>query len=274
MLIGHLGTHEIYRTDFGDKKRWRCSTCANGEPGHADYPCRGLKDWFYEMRMFRRPPERFRFTEEGANATLTECSCLRAKGVKLVKAQTQAKAAPPPPRTGRNHPCPCGSGGKYKQCCGFDQEPEEARGARRYWPPGGKPASEPPPPPPPPPIGDPKRKRFVEREERRAATVRRVDTVLERGHKADEADRQVRAARKLERIARDRAFEGQHVDAKTAAHFAETARELREQAAAARAEIKVETKAALAARRAQLAAEADAKRAAERARRAARKAAK
>ena len=27
-------------------------------------------------------------------------------------------AAPPPtPKTGRNHPCPCGSGRKFKRCC-------------------------------------------------------------------------------------------------------------------------------------------------------------
>jgi len=27
-------------------------------------------------------------------------------------------AAPRPPRVGRNEPCPCGSGKKYKKCCG------------------------------------------------------------------------------------------------------------------------------------------------------------
>lgn len=29
------------------------------------------------------------------------------------------------PKTGRNDPCPCGSGKKYKKCCGADTESEE-----------------------------------------------------------------------------------------------------------------------------------------------------
>jgi uncharacterized protein len=39
-----------------------------------------------------------------------------------IKAQAEPEASPreiPPkaPRTGRNDPCPCGSGKKYKKCC-------------------------------------------------------------------------------------------------------------------------------------------------------------
>jgi preprotein translocase subunit SecA len=36
------------------------------------------------------------------------------------KAQAAAKAKPvrTGPKVGRNDPCPCGSGRKYKQCCG------------------------------------------------------------------------------------------------------------------------------------------------------------
>jgi len=30
----------------------------------------------------------------------------------------QTRPAPPPPPVGRNEPCPCGSGKKYKRCCG------------------------------------------------------------------------------------------------------------------------------------------------------------
>jgi preprotein translocase subunit SecA len=35
-------------------------------------------------------------------------------------AQAQAKARPvrTGPKVGRNDPCPCGSGKKYKHCCG------------------------------------------------------------------------------------------------------------------------------------------------------------
>ena len=36
------------------------------------------------------------------------------------KAEAQAKAKPvrTGPKVGRNDPCPCGSGKKYKKCCG------------------------------------------------------------------------------------------------------------------------------------------------------------
>lgn len=270
MLIGSLGTHKIYRT-VGAKISWRCSTCENGEPGHADYPCRGLKDWFYSMRKKRRPPERFRFTEEGAQATLTQCQCLRAKGAMLVRAQIDRAPAPTPPaRTGRNAPCACGSGGKYKQCCGWGEEPEETRPPRRYWPPkGSAPASVPPPPAAPKPTP---RERFVEREERRAETVRRVDAALETAHKQTEAERMARAARKLARIAAGRTFEAQPIDAATAATFAQQAAQLRAEAAQLRAAATAERRAAAAARKAQLAAAAEAVRAKRRAAYAARKA--
>ena len=38
----------------------------------------------------------------------------------VAKAQAQARAKPvrTGPKVGRNDPCPCGSGKKYKQCCG------------------------------------------------------------------------------------------------------------------------------------------------------------
>ncbi len=37
---------------------------------------------------------------------------------KLMGQSTQAKAEPIP---GRNEPCPCGSGKKYKKCCGTNK---------------------------------------------------------------------------------------------------------------------------------------------------------
>ena len=40
-----------------------------------------------------------------------------AAGAKAVKRQPQKKA----PKPGRNDPCPCGSGKKYKKCCGRDE---------------------------------------------------------------------------------------------------------------------------------------------------------
>ena len=45
-----------------------------------------------------------------------------SKGGDMVKEATEAMARPKPvqkgPKVGRNDPCPCGSGKKYKQCCG------------------------------------------------------------------------------------------------------------------------------------------------------------
>lgn len=36
----------------------------------------------------------------------------------LYKLQKKSKTVVKPPKIGRNDPCPCGSGRKYKQCCG------------------------------------------------------------------------------------------------------------------------------------------------------------
>jgi preprotein translocase subunit SecA len=35
-----------------------------------------------------------------------------------VEEQAKAKPVRTGPKVGRNDPCPCGSGKKYKQCCG------------------------------------------------------------------------------------------------------------------------------------------------------------
>jgi preprotein translocase subunit SecA len=37
----------------------------------------------------------------------------------------QPRRAKPSEKVGRNDPCPCGSGKKYKQCCGKNQPAEE-----------------------------------------------------------------------------------------------------------------------------------------------------
>jgi len=54
-------------------------------------------------------------------------NCFQDRGPSRTNIGTQAPAAPPEPmaqvkrstpKTGRNDPCPCGSGKKYKKCCG------------------------------------------------------------------------------------------------------------------------------------------------------------
>lgn len=292
MLIGRIGTHEIYRT-VGARKVWRC-TCPAGEPpppgtkvkkgerAPNGYPCRALTKFWTTMREELRPPSRMRFTREGADATINNCKCLQDAGVQLVREQVEtaeeraerlAREAPPNEPTGRNRPCPCGSKGKYKQCCGWHLEPRDTRGERRYWPPGHEPEAEAPAPPAAPEappidaVGAARRHRFAERQERIAATVRRVDAALEIAHEQTEAERMARAARTLARIAREQSFKGQKLDAAAAQHFADQAAELRAGAAELRAKVNTERKAQLAERKAQLAAEREAQRMARRARR-------
>ncbi|MBR1866601.1 MAG: SEC-C domain-containing protein [Lachnospiraceae bacterium] len=53
------------------------------------------------------------YTLEEWNPLLTE-----ERRKELYKLQKKSKTVVKPPQIGRNDPCPCGSGRKYKQCCG------------------------------------------------------------------------------------------------------------------------------------------------------------
>lgn len=53
------------------------------------------------------------YTLEEWNPLLTE-----ERRKELYKIQKKSKTVVKPPKIGRNDPCPCGSGRKYKQCCG------------------------------------------------------------------------------------------------------------------------------------------------------------
>ncbi len=53
------------------------------------------------------------YTLEEWNDLLTE-----ERRKELYKIQKKSKTVVKPPKIGRNDPCPCGSGRKYKQCCG------------------------------------------------------------------------------------------------------------------------------------------------------------
>ena len=52
-----------------------------------------------------------------------------AKFVNMQIAPTTAQLKRKPPRVGRNDPCPCGSGKKFKQCCwsGSARPPAKAK---------------------------------------------------------------------------------------------------------------------------------------------------
>ena len=72
----------------------------DGEPG-LNYLCAGYKRFFTHCRPF-----------------LAELSALQhRKPVRESRPPRSATAAQAHPRTGRNDPCPCGSGRKYKKCC-------------------------------------------------------------------------------------------------------------------------------------------------------------
>ena len=72
----------------------------DGEAG-LNYLCAGYKRFFTHCRPF-----------------LSELSALRHReSHKAPSAHPPAKRTQPHPRIGRNDPCPCGSGKKYKKCC-------------------------------------------------------------------------------------------------------------------------------------------------------------
>jgi SEC-C motif-containing protein len=64
----------------------------------AKYRDKELRKQYHEIAHFRKENDKWYFTEGSAVAP---------------KPITRAE-----PKTGRNDPCPCGSGKKYKKCCG------------------------------------------------------------------------------------------------------------------------------------------------------------
>jgi uncharacterized protein len=91
---------EFLELCFGGCPSHRHMRSPDGEPGW-NWLCEGYKNFFtYSSKYFRAMGE-----------------CLRRK---MPPAEYQRfLATPTPPGTvGRNEPCPCGSGRKFKKCCG------------------------------------------------------------------------------------------------------------------------------------------------------------
>jgi preprotein translocase subunit SecA len=57
-------------------------------------------------------------TSTGSTGGQTKASDVVSEAANAVEAQAKAKPVRTGPKVGRNDPCPCGSGKKYKQCCG------------------------------------------------------------------------------------------------------------------------------------------------------------
>jgi uncharacterized protein len=91
---------EVLNLCHGGCPKDRILRTPEGEAG-LNYLCAGFKGFFTHCRPF-----------------LEELSALRNKET-IQKLTPPRPAAPPktPPRIGRNDPCPCGSGRKYKKCC-------------------------------------------------------------------------------------------------------------------------------------------------------------
>ncbi len=92
-------------TCHGECPKNRVLTTPDGEPG-LNWLCRGLKAFFEHVdRPMKLMADLLR---QGRHAD----------GIMKLMAGGEGRGLPGPERTGRNDPCPCGSGLKYKKCHG------------------------------------------------------------------------------------------------------------------------------------------------------------
>jgi len=105
--------------DWSEKSKWLGLKIISTEKGgisdsegtvefEAVYERKGLKDIHHEVAKFKRG----KGSEEGITSGV-KGEWLYEDG--RISQRTIVRASP---KTGRNDPCPCGSGKKYKQCCG------------------------------------------------------------------------------------------------------------------------------------------------------------
>ena len=91
---------EVLDMCYGGCPKDRILRTPDGEPG-LNYLCAGFKRFFTHCQPF-----------------VAELSVLwRQQSLERQMPVVQAKGVQANPKTGRNDPCPCGSGKKYKKCC-------------------------------------------------------------------------------------------------------------------------------------------------------------
>src|SRR5207248_1770693 len=94
---------EVLFACYGECPRNRFITTPDGEPG-LNYLCAGYKRFFKHIDPYMQ----------------TMANLLRHQQPAALIMDMLARDERPEHKVGRNDPCPCGSGKKYKKCCGAD----------------------------------------------------------------------------------------------------------------------------------------------------------
>jgi len=111
-LPGYCRTCEFLAMCNGGCPKDRFIATPDGEPG-LNYLCVGFKRFFARIQPFAAA------LSAGRPAKLTLDQVLRVQeAADTVNRNLAGSAARARPAAGRNDPCPCGSGRKYKHCCG------------------------------------------------------------------------------------------------------------------------------------------------------------
>jgi preprotein translocase subunit SecA len=95
------------------------------DPARLNHFCEGYKMFFSralpELRRIAEYIRRGDLPPMPGDATRTHAPAAGADPVRQAPADARAghrRRAPPTHKPGRNEPCPCGSGRKFKNCCG------------------------------------------------------------------------------------------------------------------------------------------------------------
>ena len=114
-LTAYCRDCEVRFACHGDCPKHRFASAPNGEPG-LSYLCPGYKRFFAHVDPYMR------FMAEELRHERPPANVMRWTGERDRRAAMAA--------AGRNDPCPCGSGRKFKKCCGVDREQPDGRDAQ------------------------------------------------------------------------------------------------------------------------------------------------